>query len=178
MLRILEEGKAFGRRGVMASTATKRQSEATYKTPRRWSASRAFGFAAWRQLRTAWYCHLDGLSHRTCGSTSCPSPRCTSSTKPEGLLYFVSLSASYFQKAVSLVGTDPKSGKLWDNYVMYETSCVGFVSPWNRRTFPRRSPLCIVAFSPLPSRTSRATGTRLWLSRRSSRWRCLRRRRS
>lgn len=30
-----------------------------------------------------------------------------------------------FKKAVSLVGTDPKSGKLWDSYVMYETSCVG-----------------------------------------------------
>ena len=38
-------------------------------------------------------------------------------------VYLISEAREYFKKAVSLVGTDPKSGKLWDNYVMFETSC-------------------------------------------------------
>ena len=38
------------------------------------------------------------------------------------LLHFIN--PRLFKRAVSLVGTDPKSGKLWDNYVMFETSCV------------------------------------------------------
>lgn len=69
------------------------------------------------------------MDRRTCGSTSCRSRRCTFWTRPEGLSFCLFVSASYFQKAVSLVGTDPKSGKLWDNYVMYETSCVGLRIP-------------------------------------------------
>ena len=39
------------------------------------------------------------------------------------------LISSLFQQAVSLVGTDPNAGKLWDSYVMYETSCVLSLSP-------------------------------------------------
>ena len=40
-------------------------------------------------------------------------------------VYLISEARDYFQKAVSYVGTDPKSNKLWDNYVMFESSCVG-----------------------------------------------------
>ena len=42
-------------------------------------------------------------------------------------VYLTSEAREYFQKAVSYVGTDPKSNKLWDNYVMFETSCVCIV---------------------------------------------------
>ena len=38
--------------------------------------------------------------------------------------FFLPFTSSLFQKAVSLVGTDPGAGKLWDLYVMYESSCV------------------------------------------------------
>lgn len=48
-------------------------------------------------------------------------------SEARGYQYFHLFIYSYFAKAVSYVGTDPKSGKLWDSYVMFETSCVSYI---------------------------------------------------
>lgn len=62
-----------------------------------------------------WIGHLDLLY----GLCDCVYPRAV-----QGVVVPSALNRRLFEKAVSFVGTDPKSSKLWDNYIMFETSCV------------------------------------------------------